>query len=563
MATIPSANKGCRSSVVSERSSSSLWRYYVSSFNIYTNANRSLVRISLRGYTLALCALICLSFALALSALNHFPLREDEAIYSFWAVHGWRVDPFFLKVWPDKPPLFLGVLALAFQLWGASQASGRFLNILLTLLTALVVGATARRLWGRPHSLIATTLYLLNPFVLSFAPTVYTDPMLVLAGQLALWAALTGAAFGAGFWLAVAIMTKQQGVFYVPLILAVLWTQPVLAMTGQREHQWRRWGRFGVGAVLVLAPIFYWDYSRWAVAPSPWDLGVRNYGALQVLPPAQWLARSSEWASLLWYFTASWPVWSGIALLLLWRCRGLIGPISIRKAPVVWLLLWCGGFFGFHVTTSMQPWDRYLLPLAPLFCLLVAGLLPRVDWSGFQRSAIRWVTLGGLSLLLLLPPALAAARGKLPIGGDHGDYSGLTEAIVWLQREAPPGSILYQQRLGWHYQFYLYDELASGAIDLRWFPTPTYLAANAAQSPAVRRFLVLPDWTPQPNLPLQLAARRIQLVPQVRFGRMTLYALQNQPHAMRSPGCTWCLCKPLSPWPLWPDRTILREAVHP
>lgn len=521
------------------------------------------MRISHRGYTLALCALIGLSFALALSALNRFPLREDEAIYSFWALHGWRVDPFFLKVWPDKPPFFLGALALAFQVWGASQASGRFLNILLTLLTALVVGATARRLWGTQRSLVTTTLYLFNPFVLSFASTVYTDPMFVLAGQLALWAALTGGAFGAGFWLAVAIMTKQQGVLYIPLILAVLWTAPVLAIAGHQQRPWQRWGRFVVGALLVLAPVFYWDYSRWAVAPSPWDLGVRNYGALQLLPPGQWLARSGEWAGLLWYFTASWLAWFVLAFLLLWRCRGLLTTVVTPRAPISWLLLWCGGFLVFHSVTTIQPWDRYLLPLAPPFCLLAAGLLPKVDWGEFQRPAIRWVALGGLSLLLLLLPALAAARGKLPIGGDHGDYTGLTEAIVWLQREAPSGSILYQQRLGWQYQFYLYDELASGAIDLRWFPTSTYLAANAAQSPAVARFLVLPDWTPQPNLPLQLAVRRMQLIRQARFGRMTLYALQTQLPAIPALGCTWCLCKLPSPWPLWPDRAILREAVHP
>lgn len=537
--------------------------FVVDKLTTYTNANRLLVRISHRSYSLALCVLIWVSFALALQALNRFPLREDEAIYSFWALYGWRVDPFFFKIWPDKPPLFLGILALAFQLWGASQASGRFLNILLTVLTALVVGATARRLWGIRRGLVATTLYLLNPFVLSFASTVYTDPMLVLAGQLALWAALTGAAFGAGFWLAVAIMTKQQGVLYIPLILPVLWTQCALATASRHDRQWRYWGRFVVGALLVLAPVFYWDSRRWAVAPSPWDLGVRNYGALQLLLPAQWLARSGEWAGLLWYFTASWPVWLGMGILLLWRGREQLTAGLVKEPVGWWLGLWGGGFLVLHIATSIQPWDRYLLPLAPPFCLLVAGLLPRVDRVGFSQPARHWATLGGLSLLLLLPPALMAARGELPIGGDHGDYSGLTEAIAWLKHEAPPGSILYQQRLGWHYQFYLYDELASGAIDLRWFPTPTYLAANAAQSPAGARFLMLPDWTPQPNLPLHLAARRIQLIPQVRFGRMTLYVLQNQPQAMISPGCTWCLCKPPSPWPLWPDRAILREAVHP
>lgn len=533
----------------------------------YTSATQFVLRISQRGYHLALCVLIGLSFALALQALDRFPLREDEAIYSVWALHGWRVDPFFLSVWPDKPPLFLGVLALAFHFWGASQASGRFLNILLTLLTALVVGATARRLWGAHRGFVATALYLFNPFVLSFAPTVYTDPMLVLAGQSALWLALTDRSFGAGFWLSVALMTKQQGLLYAPLIIAVLGTPSTWAKAGQPPRSKRRWLRFALGALLVLAPVFYWDSSRWAVAPSPWDLGVRNYGALQLLPPTQWGARLLEWAALLWYFAASWPLWLGLSALLiviLYR-RGKLLLLSIGKHPVVWwLLLWGSGFLGLHVVTSIQLWDRYLLPLAPLFCLLVAWLVDQLAQTiGGPRTA-RWaVTAGVISILLLTPPALTAARGGLPIGGDHGDYSGLTAAIAWLKQTAPPASILYQQRLGWLYQFYFYDELAVGRFDLRWFPTPTYLAANAARSPTQPRFLVLPDWAPQPELPVQLAVRQLQLTPLAHFGRMTLYTLQNQPQPTGQQRCTWCLCKPRQPWPRWSRRVVLGEPVQP
>lgn len=533
----------------------------------YTNANRLLLRISHRGYTLALCALIWLSFALALYGLNRFPLREDEAIYSVWALHGWRVDPFFLTVWPDKPPLFLGVLGLAFRLWGASQAGGRLLNILLTLLTALVVGATARRLWGARRGFVVTALYLFNPFVLSFASTVYTDPMLVLAGQVALWLALTGRHFGAGFWLGVAIMTKQQGLLYVPLIMAVLWASSTWSKADQIPWQKRRWLRFGLGALVVLAPVLYWDSSRWAVAPSPWDLGVRHYGTLQILPPSQWLARLVEWAALLWYFAASWLVWmvlSVLLILILYR-RGKLLLASMIKHPVVgWLLLWSIGFLVLHMVTSIQLWDRYLLPLAPFFCLLVAWLVDPLAKTVQVQRAARWTVTGGLlGLLLLAPPALTAARGGLPIGGDHGDYGGLTEAIAWLKRTAPPASILYQQRLGWLYQFYFYDELAVGRIDLRWFPTPAYLAANAAQSPTQSRFLVLPDWAPQPGLLFQLTVRRLQLTPLAHFGRMTLYTLQNQPQPTGKQSCTWCLCKPQQPWSRWSSRVVPREPVQP
>jgi len=214
--------------------------------------------------------------------------------------------------------------------------------------------------------------------------------------------------------------------------------------------------------------------------------------------------------------------------------------------------------------TSIQPWDRYLLPLAPFFCLLVAWLVDQLVNTVRVQRAAHWAITGGvISLLLLVPPALTAARGGLPIGGDHGDYRGLTEAIAWLKRTAPPASILYQQRLGWLYQFYFYDELAAGRIDLRWFPTPAYLAANAAQSPTQPRFLVLPDWAPQPGLPFQLTVRQLHLTPLAHFGRMTLYTLQNQPQSTGKQSCTWCLCKPQPPWPRWSSRVVPREPVQP
>ena len=574
---------------------------------------------------LAYCGLLWVGFALMLRLLDRFALREDEAIYSYWALHFWRVDPYFLTVWPDKPPLFLWLLAGAFQLWGASQASGRFLNILLSLLTAVVVGAMARRLWGQQSGLVATTLYLFNPFALSFAPTVYTDPLLILTGQLALYSAITGRGLSAGLWLAAAMMTKQQGVLYVPLIVLALWLRPGLPKITIRSVN--LWLRFAVGVLLVIAPIVYWDSTRWAVAPSPWDLSMRTYGRLAMAAMNQWLPRAYEWAKLLWYLTASWPVWliliGGIIVALQFyqsnseRLRRPIGTLEFRngylhfyakltrpygtKAQVAlgtssgkvgadnridaadlpgrftgqpagfligWLVLWCGGFLVVHIVTTIQIWDRYLLPLAPLLCLLVTWAFTQIRGCGFgcrpgagwQQAAPQWRWLAALiGLLCLVPPALAATNGALPLGGDHGDYNGLTAVITRLRAEAPDDAILYHQRLGWHYQFYLFDEVTTGAYDLRWFPTPVYLAANAAQSPNHPRFLILPDWAPQPALALHLAARRLYLLPVAHRERMTLYRIQNQTQA----SCDWCRCGGHSPWPVWPKLDLSGESVQP
>src|SRR4029453_11436561 len=118
-------------------------------------------------------------------------------------------------------------------------------------------------------------------------------------------------------WLGVAIMTKQQGVIYVPLIAAALhcgvWRPagvpgglPPLGVAwgvGNGPASVFRiwWAPFGcalrtflllcVGLAAVLLPILYWDSLRWAVAPSPWDLSVRNYGPLALAPWSEWTPR--------------------------------------------------------------------------------------------------------------------------------------------------------------------------------------------------------------------------------------------------------------------------------
>src|SRR5262245_4580336 len=101
-----------------------------------------------------LAGLTLLGFALRLPLLDRFPFREDEALYSFWALYVRHSDPLFLHVWPDKPPLFLWLLAGVFELLGASQASARWLNIAISTLTIPVVASLARRIGGRRSALV-------------------------------------------------------------------------------------------------------------------------------------------------------------------------------------------------------------------------------------------------------------------------------------------------------------------------------------------------------------------------------------------------------------------------
>jgi 4-amino-4-deoxy-L-arabinose transferase-like glycosyltransferase len=523
-------------------------------------------------YRLSLSALTCAAFALRLVLLNTFPFREDEAIYGYWARVA-TVDPFFLDVWPDKPPIFIWLLTGAFALFGPSEASARLVSIFASVLTIPVVALGAQRLWSsQKAALLAALLLTVNPFAVSFAPTAYTDSMLVFFGTGALVAALGGRGLIAGLLLAAACMTKQQGLFYVPLVIALLFTASSGEGVNRSRHVWGKFAWALLGTAIITLPILWWDSQRWAVAPSPWDWAQVNYAPLRLLPPDQWLGRGLAWGELLWYLGGSWTVWPALGLALT-VATVMAARIVRERLPLALLLGWGLCFLLVHLVTTIQVWDRYLLPLAPWLVLVVSGPMTLVThWR--QPSWCRGLlfVLLVLSLCESVLPGLAAARGEFPIGGDHGDYAGLTQAIAWVQQCPSPEAdairldnnarssglagdagdgkvlgrrdcpaILYHQVLGWHFRFYLYDDLLPQGenpprFDLRWFPSAAYLADNAAKSPYPPKYLIVPEWATPRDLALHLAMRGLALEPRLQVGRFAVMEITQPPR----PSCDWC-----------------------
>lgn len=485
---------------------------------------------------------------LRLPTIDRFPFREDEAIYAYWALHGLHVDPWFLHVWPDKPPLFLWLLMATFHFLGEGETSARSLNIAVSVLTVPVVGAAAHRLWGRLAGATAAAALAFSPLAIAFAPTAFTDPLLVLTGVLAVYCAIARKPLAAGVALGAAIVTKQQGLLYVPLIVALLCL----------PHERQRLLHLIGGIAIVLLPVLWWDSQRWAVAPSPWDLSARNYGGIVLLSPAEWGARTVEWSPWVGYLLGSaWPLWIvGIVAAAgngtrIKRMRWSKANFSTRfhalklpnlrfalRSPTVLIMFWAAGFLALHVVTNVQAWDRYLLPLAPALALLGGWAAARLAQ---QQSRTMGVVFAAVLLLALSPMALRAADGRLPVGGDHGDYAGLRESIAEIEAIARDESVvLYHSQLGWHYRFYLFDAIARGACELRWFASPVHLADNARKlRPSSRAdtestgwesdgraLLITPAWLPRPNFAFHLRQRGVVLRERSRHGTMTLYELE-------------------------------------
>jgi hypothetical protein len=65
------------------------------------------------------------------------------------------------------------------------------------------------------------------------------------------------------------------------------------------------------------------------------------------------------------------------------------------------------------------------------------------------------------------------------------------------------------------------------------------LADNAAKTPHRPRYLVVADWAPARDLPVQLAARRLTAAERLRAGHFTVYEITESPQ----PPASWRVCR--------------------
>jgi hypothetical protein len=169
---------------------------------------------------LAFAIVVALLAPLGPLASNRF--HRDEAIYSSWGLDIASGRDLLLGGSPvDKPPLFFYIQALSFTLFGPTEVAARTPSLVASVVSVGLIYALGRSLYGRGVGLLAAFLLAASPYAILFAPTAFTDPLMVtwmLAGCLA---AVRGHWVWGGVFIGLAAITKQQGVFFVPLALGL------------------------------------------------------------------------------------------------------------------------------------------------------------------------------------------------------------------------------------------------------------------------------------------------------------------------------------------------------
>ncbi len=457
---------------------------------------------------MARARLSVLAALLAATFFRTLPLSDnrfhpDEALYASFAL---RItsghDPLLSGVVVDKPPLPFYLTAASLLLVGRNELAARLPNLLASLVSLPLVWALGRRFYPPATASLAVWVFALSPFAILFAITVFTDPLLTALGLWGLWMAAHGRARPAGLALGLAFAVKQTALVFLPLYLAVdlLNLAPEAGWRVALDRGRRSLVPLLGGLAVSALAVFAWDFARHAPIGF-WEQGYSDNWPGRLIRANELLPRAQAWIDLLHYVTAATALnfvfLVGLPVLLL---QSATQPSRAALADFA-----LAGFALLHLAAywllAFAVFDRYLVPFLPILALLLARVVYLAASAcsqalfRFSRQLGTWGPGIGFWLpvavcLLLLPPALSAARSGYPIGGDHGAYEGIDDAARFVHT-LPYGTVLYDHWLSWEWNFYLFDSPAY----VSWFAAPENLAQDLRSfgrtSP---RFLAVPAW---------------------------------------------------------------------
>jgi len=470
---------------------------------LYYRGRRLRIMFSHPYIPLALVIALAALLRLSLIAANRF--HGDEALYSHWGLLIASGKDVFLRygVIVDKPPVFLYTLALFFKIFGYNESAARLPNILASLGSIVLLYHIALELAGRRVALLSALFLALSPFDIQFAPTAFTDPLmvgLVLAScllALKQWPVLAGLAAG------LAVMTKPTGVLLIPLIVFFA------ALPCSKRWLSKRLGivmaGLAVGFLAVCFAVVCWDVVIRVNCVNFLTASAARYGGLRVVPLENIVPRLRAWLGQLQYLTGSAPL---NGLLVVSMPLLLIYDLWKRRLRSAWMLDWAFVafflyFVGVHAVLSFSVWDRYLLGLAPVVSLLLArvvllpfdAIIDRPNKAKWPRVAY-FAALAVFLVTVLLQPTRTALRYGFPVGGDHGAFQGIDVVANYFKANAEPGSIVFHRWLAWHYSFYMFDQ----PLDYYWYPDHEFVLDTSRRLPSLQKYVVFPSWTSSDEL---------------------------------------------------------------
>jgi outer membrane protein assembly factor BamB len=319
---------------------------------------------------------------------------SDEQTYSQWAYHmvksGDYVTPYAfgdLAVWIGKPPLYMWLISLGYQVFGVSNFVTRIWSPIFAVLTMVSTYFLGRQLYNRyvgfgSAMVLGTfaTFYLFArhamtdvPFVFFVVASIYFFVSSQNEKKTNWGVALSGLFFG------LALLTKQVEALLIPLIILAY---VAISKKNLRFLFTKRFTLFwGIGFSILLPWLTYMFVS---FGSTFWDWFVVYCGFTRTLSPLE-----GHGGSYLFYFNyllQNEQVW---AILLPFAAGFCVYKLVFERSKTdVLLLAWIGiVFLVFTLAQTKLSW--YILPAYPAFALAISSLLYHITkkFAGLLKRA--------------------------------------------------------------------------------------------------------------------------------------------------------------------------------
>ncbi|GAB2785370.1 glycosyltransferase family 39 protein [Halomonas shantousis] len=370
--------------------------------------------MSLAWLAIFLFALVLLGLGIGLRD----PWPADEPRFALNALEMLDTGQFWFphrggELYPDKPPVFMWLSALAIALTGSVRLGFLLPSLFAALGTLALVMDLTRRLYdARIASLAGLALLATLQFVLQ-AKAAQIDMLLTFFTTLGAYGMLRHALLGParGWWYAgcasmgLGIITK--GVGFLPLLLLPAWGW--LAWRGRAQRL--AWKDLGLGLATLLGVIALWGVPMILVATFGDDPALAAYRD-NILFKQTGERYANAWHHYKpWYYylvqVLPWA-WMPLVLALPWAVpawwRGVRRGDARLLLPLSGVVL-IVAFFSF----SDGKRGVYMLPTIPLLVVALAPLLPDL----LRKRGLNWLGAGVLALCgsLFLIAGLLGALG--------------------------------------------------------------------------------------------------------------------------------------------------------
>jgi 4-amino-4-deoxy-L-arabinose transferase-like glycosyltransferase len=374
---------------------------------------------------LLLTVLVLLSWRLGAASLNDW----DEAIYAQvakeivtsgdWLTLHWGYAPWF-----HKPPLFMWITAILFQLFGISEFWARFPSVLagvgLVGCTYLIANGIAVRIQGQSQGqlqgqsqsqsrgqlqssqaigLLSAAVLLTNYTFVHFSRFGTTDVALTLFSYLAIYAYLqVGQRRWAwcGMWVAIAAAVMTKGVAGLGIAIALFLTLLITRRLGQALQCREFWVGVGLAGLIVIP----WHVAMIALHGSAF---IDQYFLYHVVERSMGSGLEGNDGGPFFYFAAlgkgffPWVYLLPLALFqqvrtfsfrtFSFRTFSSQGKSNWRILPIFVAVV----FGGFSLASTKLSW--YIIPIYPALSIWVGFTLytaltgkDRLSWIGLLMS---------------------------------------------------------------------------------------------------------------------------------------------------------------------------------